>query len=85
MSDNLQKYMPEFDDDEVRAKLVGFSKDQLLDMLVTAYKTTQLFAKLADERRGKLQQIADIAQSPTKLIQMPDIPGPDDLRKMWEG
>ena len=85
MSDYLQKYMPEFDEDEFRARFASFSKDQLLDMLVDGYKTMRLFAKLYDESRGKLQQIEGIVQSPTKLSQMPGIPGPDDLRKMWEG
>jgi len=77
--------MPEFDEDEFRARFGSFSKDQLLDMLVDGYKTMRLFAKLYDESRGKLQQIESIVQSPTKLSQMPDVPGPDDLRKMWEG
>jgi hypothetical protein len=84
LSDYLQRSMPEFDEEEFRTRLASFSKDQLVDMLIDGYKTTRLFVKLYDESRGKLQQIDSIVQSPTKLSQMPDVPGPDNLRKMWE-
>ncbi len=84
MSGNLQKYLPEFDDDETRAWLANYSKDDLLDMLVQSYKVSRLFAKMVDEQRGKLNRIESIVDEPSQLSQMPDIPGPDDLRKMME-
>ncbi len=84
MSGNLQKYLPEFDDDEELKKLSAFSKEDLLYMLVRSYKEKRLFAKMLDEQYAKLKQIQAVIDEPSKLIQMPDIPGPDDLRKMME-
>jgi hypothetical protein len=80
----LQKYLPEFDDDEELKKLSAFSKEDLLYMLVRSYKEKRLFAKMLDEQYAKLKQIQAVIDEPSKLIQMPDIPGPDDLRKMME-
>jgi hypothetical protein len=37
MSDNLDKYLPEFDEEETRNKLVGLTREQLVDMLVYDY------------------------------------------------
>ena len=85
MSDNLQRYTPEFDEDEQRRKLAGFSRDELLDVLIRSYRLTTVIAKMLDESRGKQNRIQAILEEPSKLAQMPDIPGPEDLRKMWEG
>lgn len=82
MSDNLQRYLPEYDDDEERQKLASFSKEELLDMLIRAYKEKRVMAKLADEERHRLERIRDILDEPSALLQMPDVPGPDDLRNM---
>lgn len=84
MSDNLQRYLPEYDDEEERRKLEGFSKDELLDMLVRAYKEKRVIAKWLDEQFNRQQRIRDILDEPSKLLQMPDVPGPDELRKMLE-
>jgi hypothetical protein len=84
VSDYLQRYLPEYDDEEERKKLSGFSKDELLDMLIQAYKEKRVFAKLADEERSRLERIRDVLDEPSKLANMPDVPGPDDLRKMAE-
>ena len=84
MSDNLQRYLPEYDDEEERRKLEGFSKDELLDMLVRAYKEKRVIAKWLDEQLNRQQRIRDILDEPSKLLQMPDVPGPDELRKMLE-
>ena len=84
MSDNLQKYIPEFDDDERREKLSGYSKEELLEMLIMAYRLQQVLAKKLDEETGKLRRIQEITEEPSKLLNMPGIPGPDDLRKMME-
>lgn len=45
MSDNLDKYIPEFDEAEVRNKLIGFTREELADMLVYAYKEKRVLAK----------------------------------------
>ena len=84
LSDNLQRYLPEYDDEEERRKLEGFSKDELLDMLVRAYKEKRVFAKMLGEELDKQQRIRDILDEPSKLSRMPDVPGPDDIRRMLE-
>ena len=84
MSDNLQRYLPEDDEEELRQKLAGFSKDELLNMLVYSYRLTKVFAKRLDEAYAKQRSLKEILEEPSKLTQMPDVPGPDDLRKMWE-
>lgn len=84
LSDYLQRYLPEYDDEEERRKLSHFSKEELLEMLVRAYKEKRVIAKMLGEQFDKQQRIRDILDEPLKLSQMPDVPGPDDLRKMLE-
>jgi hypothetical protein len=84
LSDNLQRYLPEYDDDETRAKLAGYSREELLDMLVQSYRMTRVVAKMLDEQYEKHRRVQAIMDEPSKLSQMPDVPGPDDLRKMME-
>ncbi len=84
MSDNLQRYLPEYDDEEERKKLSGFAKEELLDMLIRSYKEKRVLAKLLDEESRRLQGIQAILEQPSSLKQMPDVPGPEDLRKMME-
>ena len=45
MSDNLDKYLPEYDENEARKKLAGFSTADLTDMLIRAYKEKRVLAK----------------------------------------
>jgi hypothetical protein len=85
MSDNLDKYLPEFDESEVRAKLQGFTREQLLDMLVYAYKEKRVIAKSLGEKINKLSRIEDILDEPSNLSGMPGIPTAEDLRRMIEG
>lgn len=85
MSDNLQRYLPEYDDEEERAKLSGFSRDELVDMLLYAYKSRRIIAKQLDEALSKERRITEIMEEPSALLNMPGVPGPDDLRKMFEG
>lgn len=85
MSDNLQRYLPEYDDEEERAKLSGFSREELLDMLLYAYKSRRILAKQLDEAWSKERRIKEIMEEPSALLAMPGVPGPDDLRKMFEG
>jgi hypothetical protein len=84
LSDNLQKYLPEYDDEEERRKLESFSKDELLDMLVRAYKEKRVLAKLIGEHLDRQERIRNILDEASKLSQMPDVPGPDDLKRMME-
>jgi hypothetical protein len=80
----LQRYLPEYDDEEERKKLSGFAKEELLDMLIRSYKEKRVLAKLLDEESRRLQGIQAILEQPSSLKQMPDVPGPEDLRKMME-
>lgn len=84
MSDNLQRYLPEYDDEEERQKLSGFSKEELLDMLIRSYKEKRVIAKMLDEQFGKQERIRAVLDEQSRLSQMPDVPGPDDIRKMLE-
>jgi len=84
LSDNLQRYLPEYDDEDERQKLSDFSKEELLDMLVRSYKEKRVIAKLLDEQRGKETRIRAVLDEPSQLLQMPDVPGPDDIRRMTE-
>jgi hypothetical protein len=84
LSDNLQRYLPEYDDEEERRKLSGFSKEELLDMLIRSYKEKRVIAKMLDEQFGKQERIRAVLDEQSKLSQMPDVPGPDDIRKMLE-
>ena len=84
MSDNIDKYLPEFDEDEVRAKLAGFSSVELTDMLVRAYKDKRLLAKMLDGETKKLDRIQAIIAEPSTLSRMPGIPTTEDLRRMIE-
>jgi hypothetical protein len=76
--------LPEYDDEEERKKLLGFSKDELVDLLVRSYKEKRVIAKSLDEQKQTLQRIRDVMDEPSKLAAMPDVPGPDDLRRMAE-
>jgi hypothetical protein len=84
LSDNLQRYLPEYDDEEERRKLAEFDKTELLDMLVRSYKEKRVIAKMLDEQFSKQERIRAALDEPSKLSQMPDVPGPDDIRKMAE-
>jgi len=84
MSDNLQRYVPEFDEDEVRQKLSTFTAVELIEMLIRAYKEKRVIAKMADEAHSKVDRAKAILEEPSVLASMPDVPGPDDLRRMTE-
>jgi len=82
MSDNLDKYLPEFDESDVRSKLAGLTTQQLTDMLVYEYKLKRAIAKMLDAESNKRQRIETIINEPSKLIKMPGIPSAEDLRRM---
>jgi len=84
MSDYLMRYLPEFDEAAVRQNLVGYGPEELTHMLITAYKEKRVLAKMIAELSSKQERIKGIVDEPSTLSSMPDVPGPDDLRKMFE-
>jgi hypothetical protein len=84
LSDNLQRYLPEYDDEEEKRKLLGFTRDELADMLIRSYKEKRVLAKALQEETQRLHRIRDVLDEPSKLTQIPDVPGPVDIRKMLE-
>jgi hypothetical protein len=84
MTDNLQRFIPEFDEDEVRQRLSGLTASDLVEMVIRAYKEKRVIAKMAEEATSKVERAKTILDEPSALVNMPDIPGPDDLRRMTE-
>ena len=82
MSDNLQKYMPEYDDEETRQKLAGFSREALIELLLRSYKEKRLILKLLDEKLRVISAAQEALSAPSKLLSMPDVPSAEDLRRM---
>jgi len=82
MPDNIDKYLPEFDEDDVRNKISGFSRDQLINTLIYAYKEKRLWAKMLDVELQKLRRIEQIIAEPSPLIGMPGVPTAEDLGRM---
>ncbi len=82
MSDNLDRYVPEFDENEARNKLVGLTSLQLTDMLIYEYKLKRVIAKMSDVETNKLRRIEVIVAESNSLIKMPGIPSAEDLRRM---
>lgn len=84
MSSNLDKYLPEFDEDDARAKLAGLTANELTDRLIYEYKLKRVIAKMFDESERKLRRIEEIAAGPSSLAKTPGIPSADDLRRLME-
>jgi hypothetical protein len=84
MSSNLDKYLPEFDENEARSKLAGLTPEQLTDLLIEERKLKRVLAKMLDEEMRKFKRIEEIIAGPSKLIKMPGIPTADDLRRMTD-
>jgi hypothetical protein len=84
MSEYLQRYLPEYDENEVREKLSQFSAPDLVEMLIRAYKEKRVFLKMLDESNAKLEKVQKILSEPPTLNNMPDVPTADDLRRMNE-
>ncbi len=82
MSDNLDKYVPEFDEEEARSKLAGLPQQRLTDMLVYEYKLKRVIVKMLDAESKKLQRIEEIIAEPGTLPSMPGVPSAEDLRRM---
>lgn len=60
----LKKYLPDYDVAGMREKLQVNSKEELIEMLIIAYKNGQVAAKTADLLRHKLKRIEDIVAEP---------------------
>jgi hypothetical protein len=84
MSSNLDKYLPEFDENQARSKLAGLTPEQLTDLLIEERKLKRVLAKMLDEEMRKFKRIEEIIAAPSKLIKMPGIPTADDLRRMTD-
>jgi hypothetical protein len=84
MSHNLDKYIPEFDEEELRVRLAEFNVKELTDMLVDAYKEKRVFAKMLDAEWARLRRIESIISEPSAVTKMPGIPTADDIRRMTE-
>jgi hypothetical protein len=57
MPDNLDQYVPEFDEAEMRKRLADCSKEELMDMLMRSYKEKRIVAKMFDELSRKINSI----------------------------
>jgi phosphopantothenate synthetase len=57
MADNIDRYVPEFDEAEMRSRLADCSRDELMDMLMRSYKEKRIIAKMFDELSKKLNRI----------------------------
>ena len=55
MSSNLDKYLPEFDENEARSKLSGLTIEELIDKLIYEYKLKRVIAKMLDEEMKKVK------------------------------
>ena len=65
--DYLKQYLPDFDTPAKRIELQAFSKEDLIEMLLTAYKNTRVVATMSDLLSNKLNRIKDIAEEPWEL------------------
>ncbi len=83
MPDNIDRYLPEYDEEGMREQLEPRTRQELIDMLIGSYKRTQLWGKLLGEQDAKLSKIRAIAEEPSKLLDLPNIPGPNDLHRMF--
>jgi hypothetical protein len=84
MPDNIDKYVPEFDEEDYRQRLAEFEKDDLIHMLLRAYKEKRVLAKMLDESHAKFTCIQAVIEEPSALLNALGVPGEDDLRKMME-
>ena len=84
MSDYLQRYLPEFDEDAQRQHLEQFSKRDLLEMVLRAYKEKRLLLKMLGERDSQLAEIQTVLERRSALLDTPGVPSSDDLRRMMD-
>jgi len=76
--------MPEYDDREIRLRLEGFSREELIESLLRAYREKRLFAEMLDERMRKLARVEEVLHEPSDLLKMPGVPTAEDLKRLME-
>jgi hypothetical protein len=84
MSGTLDRYIPEFDEDEARARLAGASAEELTDMLIYSNKLRRVIEKMWAAESNKLKRIEQILAEPSNLSSTPGIPSAEDLRRMMD-
>jgi hypothetical protein len=57
MLDNLDKYITDFDEARIRASLADFTREELIDRLIYAYKEKRVAAQMLDELSAKFNKI----------------------------
>ena len=85
MANYLQRFLPEYNEDEARERLMAFGADDLREMVLRAYKEKRLLLKMLAEADSKLRRVQGIVAEPSALSAMPDVPDDDELKKLFEG
>lgn len=49
MLNNLDRYLPEFDEASIRSTLADFTKEELIERLIYAHKEKRVLAKMFDD------------------------------------
>jgi hypothetical protein len=57
MLNNLDRYLPDFDEAAIRATLADFTKEELIDRLVYAHKEKRVLAKMFDDLSAQFNKI----------------------------
>ena len=93
MSDNLDKYLADFDEESARAQLTGYTLEELIEEVIRERKFKRVVAKMADESSRRLARVREateldeiyrIVDEPSELAKTPGIPTADDLRRMMK-
>jgi hypothetical protein len=74
----------EFDEQGIREKLAGNSREELTDMLIHAYKEKRLLAKALGEAWKKLDRIKKIAEESLVPSTKQNTLTPEELRRLME-
>ena len=82
MSDNLDKYLPEFDENENKKQADWAYNTATHRYAHIRVQVEASHRKMLDAESNKLQRIETIIKEPSRLIKMPGIPSADDLRRM---
>jgi hypothetical protein len=67
MDDYLKQYLPDFDTVAKRSELQAFSHEDLVEMLLMAYKNNRVLGMMADIAYNKLRRIQNIAEESTEI------------------
>ncbi len=72
----LKQYLPDFDTAAKRAELQEFSREELIERLLGAYKNTRVIAMMSDVLLARLRRIEAITQEDWSLPSI-DLPPPN--------